>query len=230
MEWYYAKDGKQVGPQTEAEFNQLVENGEIQRATLIWNQEMSDWVTYAEFANLPPELPSSLPVSKINSSGVADVWNAGNTLVIRKGALLPCRCVKCNQPSEGAPITKKLSYNQPWVYILILLNLIIMLIVAACTAKKATVDIPVCEFHRAKVKNGVLLSWLFCLGSIAMIIAAIGLSYLWLGVLGVVSLFVGIAVGMTRGRLVYPSKIDTEYVWLKGVCFEYLEELPPGNF
>lgn len=225
MEWYYVQLEKQVGPVSESELNRLYDSKVIDASTLVWNEQMPDWLTYAIATGQAVEAVSLNTPPALNSNQ-SSVWKRGKGLVFARGADLPCRCVKCNQPAEGLPITKKLSYYHPWVYILILINLLIMLIVAACISKKATVDVPVCDFHRGRLKKGVLLSWLFCLGSIGLFVVAFAQSSGGLAWAGIISLVMGIAFGLTMGRLVYTSKIDADYVWIKGVCSEYLEELP----
>lgn len=57
MDWYYAIDGKRVGPVTEANFAQLVANGVIGDDTLVWHKGMTEWTRWEAVApqtNLPP--------------------------------------------------------------------------------------------------------------------------------------------------------------------------------
>ena len=46
MDWYYAVEGRQVGPIPEAEFSRLVAGGMITPDTLVWRQGMAQWQTY----------------------------------------------------------------------------------------------------------------------------------------------------------------------------------------
>jgi len=48
MIWYYANEGKRVGPIDEAEFQALVETGIIISDTLVWNETLPRWLRYAE--------------------------------------------------------------------------------------------------------------------------------------------------------------------------------------
>lgn len=43
MNWYYALDGKKVGPVTEEEFQRLTAQGVITPQTLVWREGMADW-------------------------------------------------------------------------------------------------------------------------------------------------------------------------------------------
>lgn len=226
MDWYYSDGQKQQGPISETEFNALVEAGSIQPSTMVWHQGLGDWQTHGSLTGVSepakvPSLSESISVTKTE-----DICREGSVLVMAKEAKLPHRCVKCNKPIEGELWTKKLSYNHPAIYLLLLINIIVLLVVAALTAKKATVDVPVCEFHRGKIKGAIKLSWALCLGGIAMIICGIGMESGPIGLTGLAGLLAGIIVGIARGRLVYASKIDKDHVWMKGVCSEYLDELP----
>jgi uncharacterized RDD family membrane protein YckC len=46
MQWYYANDGKRVGPVSAQEFERLVAEGVIKPATLVWRDGMKDWVAH----------------------------------------------------------------------------------------------------------------------------------------------------------------------------------------
>ena len=46
MNWFYAKDGQQLGPVSEAQLRALSENGELTPEDLIWKEGMADWASY----------------------------------------------------------------------------------------------------------------------------------------------------------------------------------------
>src|SRR5687767_935138 len=46
MPWFYANAGQQVGPVTDAEFDQLLRDGTIQSTTLVWREGMAEWQPY----------------------------------------------------------------------------------------------------------------------------------------------------------------------------------------
>jgi len=50
MEWFYADNGKRVGPVSEAEFEALVRRGTIQPGTLVWQAGLSQWQPYQAVA------------------------------------------------------------------------------------------------------------------------------------------------------------------------------------
>ncbi len=43
MQWYYAVDGEQRGPLSDADFLALVNNGTVRPRTQVWNETMTDW-------------------------------------------------------------------------------------------------------------------------------------------------------------------------------------------
>jgi uncharacterized RDD family membrane protein YckC len=48
MIWYYEKNGQQMGPLSEEEFQQLTRSGQIRVQTLVWRDGMADWLPYGE--------------------------------------------------------------------------------------------------------------------------------------------------------------------------------------
>lgn len=59
MQWYYAREGQQLGPVSAAEFDALVRSGQIDDATLVWREGLTQWQPYSslrEPASGPPVL------------------------------------------------------------------------------------------------------------------------------------------------------------------------------
>ena len=61
-EWFYASEGRQIGPVSEEELTRLVRDGVVTPATLVWREGLADWVTWsslhpAGFAPQPPPPP-----------------------------------------------------------------------------------------------------------------------------------------------------------------------------
>jgi len=59
MDWYYALNGEQAGPVSEAELTRLVRAGVITPATLVWHGGMADWQPYSAVIGMPPVPPYS---------------------------------------------------------------------------------------------------------------------------------------------------------------------------
>ncbi|MFO0959177.1 MAG: hypothetical protein U0800_17395 [Isosphaeraceae bacterium] len=153
-----------------------------------------------------------------------------NLLVVRKGAIFPDRCVRCNAPAEGYRLRRNLSWHHPLIYLVLLANLLIYVIVALAVRKTAQFDIPICRVHRAKRRNAILIAWGLVLASFPL---GIGLGQVLpddmvgLAFLAGFGLFLGGAIyGTAAAPPVVPAKIDSYDAWLKRVCPEFLMGLP----
>jgi hypothetical protein len=154
------------------------------------------------------------------------------------GGQLPPKCVKSNQPTEQF-LKRNLTWYPPWIALTIFLAWPIFLILVLIMQKKATVFIGLTPQWRTRRIKRILIAWGLALAGVALFIAGISLvdppsAYSTLGgtllALSPISLLSGILFGLIGCRLVYPKKIDDRFIWLKGVCPEYLADLPnwPG--
>jgi hypothetical protein len=163
------------------------------------------------------------------------IWREGKFLVMHKNAVLPDRCVKCNQPAHGR-LKRSLSYHHPALYLLILASIWIYIIVALIVRHTAKIEIGLCERHRSKRRRAIAMSWLLAVGGIAAIIFGGILSErpgptpwfvptLLLG--GIFAFLGGLIYAAVVVPPVAPHKIDKEYVWLKKVGPDFLATFPP---
>jgi len=66
MEWFYANNGQQAGPVSEANLDELARSGVIAPSTLVWRQGMASWLPYSSVRGstqqigAPPVLDQSL--------------------------------------------------------------------------------------------------------------------------------------------------------------------------
>jgi hypothetical protein len=171
---------------------------------------------------LPPPPSVGLPGS--------GVWRKDSILVMSKDAELPDRCVKCNGPAYGSRLKKRLTWHHPAIYILIFVALLIYLIVALILRKSATVQLGLCEEHKAKRRRNIWIAWLLVLLGFVGILAGATNDDVNYVLIGLLLLFAAIIYAVVAVRIVSPSKIDDKFVWLKGVNKDYLNELPqfPG--
>jgi hypothetical protein len=155
----------------------------------------------------------------------SQLWRLKKQLVCRPETVLPERCVKCNSPTQGR-LKRRLYWHPPLVYLLILINLLVYAIVAIIVRKRARLEIGLCEAHRKRRILIIAVSWLTVLLGIVFVIYGVGNNQGGLAALGVLAILVAAVVGAILGPQVAAAKIDKDYVWLKGVCPEYLESLP----
>lgn len=47
-DWFYVKEGKQLGPITEEELRNRIKNSQISEDSKIWKEELPDWITAKE--------------------------------------------------------------------------------------------------------------------------------------------------------------------------------------
>lgn len=162
------------------------------------------------------------------------IWTYGNVLVMHKQAELPPQCIKCGAPGDGQPLKRKLSWHSPWIYLVILANLIIYIIVAAVVAQRATIYVGLCAKHRARRRMHMMIAWLLFAGAIVAFFVAGNLGRgnddLVAGLIigGICMILASLIWAVVVGQMIVtPHKIDPQYVWLKGVGPEYLAQFPP---
>ena len=157
------------------------------------------------------------------------IWRDKSTLVMSKDALLPERCVKCNAFTNGR-LKRKFAWHHPAIYILLLAAWLVYLIVAMVVRKRATIEVGLCEEHRAKRRTYILITLALVLLGLAGFVLAIAANDGTPALLGFLLLLTALVFGIIATRVTYPSKIDDRFVWLKGVNSDYLNQLPqwPG--
>jgi len=97
MEWYYAQDGQQKGPVSEAELAGLVASGLVTDTTLVWHGGLANWQPYQEvkYGAAPPvvaapagvvcgECGGTFPADQVLELGGAWVCAACKPLRVQK--------------------------------------------------------------------------------------------------------------------------------------------------
>jgi hypothetical protein len=156
---------------------------------------------------------------------MTSIWRKKSQLVMTKEAVLPYRCVKCNERADTL-LKRKLRWHHPALYLLIFAGLLFYAILAMVLSKYATISVGLCEAHAAARKRDIVITCAVVLLSfVCFYLAAV--SEEWsLVLVGLVMLFGGVIYGSARARVVTPRKIDNHFVWLNGVNANYLDELP----
>ena len=151
------------------------------------------------------------------------------------GADLPDLCVKTGLPADGGTIRRKLMWHEPALYALILLGLLPYAIIALAVSKEATVDFPISKKVRDRRNVMMTIAWILFAAAFGIGIYicslmdkkpnrddTIGMLFAVAGVLFLASL---ILAALVSGSLPTPTRIDRDYITLKGVSPKYLDQL-----
>ncbi len=156
------------------------------------------------------------------------VWREKMQLVMRKDAQLPNRCVKSNHPAE-THLQCHLSWLPAWTLMTNALTPITYIIVALIFKKTASVEIGLTNKWAAKRRTATVVCWL---GGVIGIGCMLGGSALpkdaeALTLVGGLTILGGSVIyGICNTNMVTAVKMTDDHIWLKGVCEDYLDELP----
>jgi hypothetical protein len=161
------------------------------------------------------------------------LWRSGNLLVVKRGAVLPERCLKTNQLVPGARKKITLYWHSPWIFALVLVNVLIFLIVSFAARKSVVLEITMSPEMIRRRNRGYLIGGAIGLGGIIEL-AVGGMQREPDGfhlLIGIVGLLVGIVVASAASQVLTIQKLEGEYAYLKGASPEYLVALPewPGT-
>ena len=140
-------------------------------------------------------------------------------------ALLPNRCMKCNEPAERK-LKRNLSWHHPALYLMIFGGALFYVILALILRKTATVEVSLCENHSALRTRDIMITWGLGLLSVASFLLALRFEILTFAEIGFLLIVSTIIYGVVRVRVVTPTKIDHNLIWLKGFSSDYLADLP----
>src|ERR1041384_3287600 len=73
MSWYYAENGRQVGPITDADFQALLLRGAVRDETLVWTEGMANWQPYGQVRPASPTAPSLQPPVAATSGAAGEI-------------------------------------------------------------------------------------------------------------------------------------------------------------
>lgn len=172
------------------------------------------------YYTVPPPPVVAAP-SHANYQFESIVRRDGKFLVVTEDSVLPDRCVRCN-----APASKQVKRNLQWVpgYVRLagVLSIWLTLILYVYKSETATVYVGLCDSHHLRRQVGVFLGGsLIALGLLMGLITALNQDF-WLLLYGGISLLVGVCVTTLLTQTVTVKKMEGSYIWLKGVCRDYL--------
>lgn len=256
MSWFYVDAGRQNGPVSDLELDELLRAGKVSPTTLVWREGMSNWqpLNISRAAGQPglvcavcgkafaPE-----EVVKINNSpvcaqckpiflqritegvptpSIGNLWRRNKRLVTRSETIFPGRCVRCNAPAGNFRLKRTLYWMNNGYVLTVFLSPLILILVYMIVRKRAVVHIGLCEAHRVQRTAGLAIGW----GSFAVAVilwcCAGAFDSGWWVASGLLVVLMGGLAGSVMARTITPTKIEKDYVWLSGVHRNFLAELP----
>lgn len=170
---------------------------------------------------MTPEQPYFPPPTH----GLQTIWRDKSVLVMTKEALLPNRCIKCNEPTDER-LKRKLTWHHPALYLLILPSILIYAVIAIVLRKTATVNVGLCQDHLTRRRRNLAITWALGVVAVLCFPLAAMLEEATFALVGLLLLFAAAIFGTVTARVVVPSRIDEHFVWIKGVNSDYLQEFP----
>lgn len=105
MNWFYAHEGKQIGPVTEEEFQQLRASGVIAAGTLVWREGLANWQPLGELtaSAAPTSQPAlNLSAAALVCSGCSQAFPADEVVRLGDGFVCAaCKPVALQRLREG---------------------------------------------------------------------------------------------------------------------------------
>ena len=155
----------------------------------------------------------------------------GDKLIVPKGAPLPNYCVKCGQPVTGELFKKTFYWHNPWLFLLVLVNILVYAIVSMILRKRADLALPLCDDHRQRRKNLLIATWVLGLGFIPGGILAGSLIHdsdtaVAVGLLTGFLLLIAAFVTGGMSAVLRPREITDSSATFTGACEQFLSLLP----
>ncbi len=163
-------------------------------------------------------------------AGRSGFYVDGKYLVARSEVELPGRCVKTNEPVDGKAITKTLSWANPAVSLLVLVNVIVLIIVYMIVRKQCRITFYLSPAVRRRIGIRVLIPLLVMLGGIGAIVVGIQLSEALPVVVGIAVTLISMITAAMLARPLVIAKAKDGRFWIKGCGREFLaslEQVPP---
>ena len=165
------------------------------------------------------------PKASVAEQRQSDCTRDGRWVVVGTGSDLPPRCILCNEPAQLPVKTIKIYWHNPWIYVLVLINILLYAIVGLIARRSASVSPGLCAAHSATRKRRIIASTtlfgLFVVAGIALIAngePGIGVTALTLSLITLV-------VMRILTRKVYAKQITKEYATLAGCKEPFLASL-----
>jgi hypothetical protein len=149
----------------------------------------------------------------------------GKWVVVKTGSDLPPRCIICNA-AVTTPIKRKTVYwHSPWLYLLILLNILVYVIVGLIFRKTFKVSAGLCKLHAAKRKKRILTFSGIGVASFVVAVLLFSREIAGVAIVFFVLALILLLFAAIVARTVYPREITKEYARLGGCKEPFLASL-----
>jgi hypothetical protein len=171
----------------------------------------------------PP--PASVPVASVAPDAAARVWARGKLLVLADGAVLPERCVFCDERSERT--WKRTLYWHPApFYFLLLLSPIVYAAITLVVRNGTHIEFPLCGAHARSRTRALAGSWVLGLGGFALLCASVSAEHAGMAITGACALLTGLVWGARSGQKLRAALIEDGRTEVKGAGAAFLRGLP----
>lgn len=169
--------------------------------------------------------PYAPPQTKVIEINDGQCTREGDAVLIQRGSDLPPRCIKCNAPIEEPIKEIKLYWHSPWLYLLILVNILLYAIVGLIVRRKVSVSPGLCKTHAAKRRRG-LFTFLGLAGACSgLAIGLVGADQSEAAIALFLFAILILIIGALVSRKVYAKKITKEYARIGGCKEPFLASL-----
>ncbi|MCW1887202.1 hypothetical protein OKA04_20860 [Luteolibacter flavescens] len=177
-----------------------------------------------------PPAETSPPPDLYNPFNSAYYFRDGDFLVVRDGAELPPTCMRTNAPADAGSWRKRvtLAWTPPWVFFLLLINLIVLIVVMLFVQKRAKITYTL----SAPVRRAIV--WKQSVGGV-LLVASVALIILFFaaedgpdpvfGLTGIVSLIVSLILFIIANPIKV-VKFRDDWFRVKGCSPAFLAGLP----
>jgi uncharacterized RDD family membrane protein YckC len=122
MTWYYAVEGRSIGPIEDAAFQNLVKSGAITLDTMVWNETMTEWQPYRQVAPASQRIGLKPAGQVLAASGVATCSQCGNAfaqeeMIQYEGSWVcaTCKPLFFQRVKEGGEAAVAMEYAGFWI-------------------------------------------------------------------------------------------------------------------
>jgi hypothetical protein len=171
------------------------------------------------------ENPYSPPQSFVADISTGSCQREGRYVVVPTGSDLPPRCIICNEPAETPIKQRKLYWHSPWLYVLILINILLYAIVSLFVRKSAKASPGFCAGHKRARKNKLWRwfgsSFIAALAGLVFIGTNIGIFILPAFVLS----FILLIPGLLATNILVAKEINKDFARYAGCKEPFLQAL-----